>query len=112
MLSPQDNTLFYFTGSIMLKFFRVISLLEGLSFLSILSVTLGLVSRDFVFQLGMAHGVLFMLYLLLSLIVSNKNKWSLFIWLSLFIASIVPFAFIGVEIFLSKVLGYQKPAEA
>jgi integral membrane protein len=96
----------------MLKFFRVISLLEGLSFLSILSVTLGLVSRDFVFQLGMAHGVLFMLYLLLSLIVSNKQKWSLFIWLSLFIASIVPFAFIGVEIFLSKVLGYQKPAEA
>ena len=92
----------------MLKFFRVISLLEGLSFLSILSVTLGLVSRDFVFQLGMAHGVLFMLYLVLSLIVSNKEKWSLVIWLSLFIASIVPFAFIAVEIYLSKILGYKK----
>jgi|TARA_B110000116_G_C16643496_1_gene493979 integral membrane protein len=95
----------------MLKFFRVISLLEGLSFLSILSVTLGLVSRDFVFQLGMAHGVLFMLYLVLSLIVSNKEKWSLVIWLSLFIASIVPFAFIAVEIYLSKILGYKKLAE-
>ncbi|HBY86792.1 MAG TPA: DUF3817 domain-containing protein, partial [Colwellia sp.] len=56
----------------MLKYFRAISLLEGLSFLAILSVSFGLVSRDFVFMLGMAHGVLFMLYLFLSLIVSNK----------------------------------------
>jgi len=90
----------------------VISLLEGLSFLAILSVTLGLVSRDFVFQLGMIHGVLFMIYLLLSLIVSNKQQWSLVTWLSLFIASIVPFAFIIVEIFLSRKLAYQKPAQA
>ena len=96
----------------MFKYFRVISLLEGLSFLAILSVTLGLVSRDFVFQLGMIHGVLFMIYLLLSLIVSNKQQWSLVTWLSLFIASIVPFAFIAVEIFLSKKLAYQKPAQS
>jgi len=96
----------------MFKYFRVISLLEGLSFLAILSVTLGFVSRGFVFQLGMIHGVLFMIYLLLSLIVSNKQQWSLVTWLSLFIASIVPFAFIAVEIFLSKKLAYQKPAQA
>ena len=84
----------------MLKFFRVISIFEGLSFLAILSVTLGFISRDFVSQLGMFHGVLFMLYILLSLIVSDKQKWSVVIWVSLFIASIVPFAFIPVEIFL------------
>jgi len=92
----------------MFKFFRIISLLEGFSFLAILSITLGFVSRDFVFQLGMLHGVLFMLYLFLSLIVSNKQQWPLVIWLSLFIASVVPFAFIAVEIFLSKAKGYQK----
>ncbi len=96
----------------MLKYFRAVSILEGLSFLAILSVSFGLVSRDFVFQLGMAHGVLFMLYLFLSLAVSNKQQWSLLIWLSLFVASIVPFAFIGVEIYLSRVSGYQKTAEA
>jgi integral membrane protein len=96
----------------MLKFFRVISLLEGFSFLSILGVTLGLVSRDFVFHLGMAHGVLFMLYLLLSLIVSNKQQWSIVTWLSLFIASIVPFAFIAVEIFISRAMADPKPAKA
>ncbi|KGJ88631.1 DUF3817 domain-containing protein [Colwellia psychrerythraea] len=96
----------------MLKYFRAISLLEGLSFLAILSVSFGLISRDFVFMLGMTHGVLFMLYLFLSLIVSNKQQWSLLVWLSLFIASIIPFAFIGAEIFLSRLTENQKLAEA
>jgi len=96
----------------MLNYFRAVSLLEGLSFLAILSISFGFLSRDFVFIVGMGHGVLFMLYLLLSLIISNKQQWSLRIWLPLFIASIVPFAFIGVEVFLSRVLGYQKIAEA
>lgn len=96
----------------MLKYFRAISLLEGLSFLAILSVSFGLVSRDFVYQLGMTHGVLFMLYLFLSLIVSNKQQWSLLTWVSLFVASIVPFAFIGVEIFLSKKAESKELAEA
>jgi integral membrane protein len=96
----------------MLKYFRAISLLEGLSFLAILSVSFGLVSRDLVYQLGMTHGVLFMLYLFLSLIVSNKQQWSLLTWVSLFVASIVPFAFIGVEIFLSKTAESKELAEA
>lgn len=96
----------------MLKFFRLVSLLEGLSFLAVLSISFGLVSRDFVFQLGMIHGVLFMLYLLVSLIAANKQQWSMLIWLSLFIASIVPFAFIAVEIFLNKKLAYQKLVKA
>jgi len=96
----------------MLKYFRAISILEGLSFLAILSVTLGLISRDFVFQLGMIHGVLFMLYLLLSLIVSNSQRWSLKIWLPLFIASLIPFAFIPVEMFLSRTSSVDKTATA
>lgn len=96
----------------MIRCFRVISLLEGLSFLAILSISFGLLSRDFVFMVGMGHGVLFMLYLFLSLIVSNKHEWSSRIWLALFIASIVPFAFIGVEVFLSRVSGHQKVANA
>jgi len=103
---------FDFKVVIMLKYFRAISILEGLSFLAILSVTLGLISREFVYQLGMAHGVLFMLYLILSLVVSNKQNWSILMWLSLCLASIIPFAFIPVEIYLSKVLAYRKPATA
>lgn len=95
----------------MLNYFRAVSILEGLSFLAILSITLGFISRDFVFQIGMTHGVLFMLYLFLSLIVSNNQEWSLKVWSSLLLASIIPFAFIPTELFLSRAQGYQKAVE-
>jgi len=85
-----------------LKLFRLISLSEGFSYLLILSVTLGIISRDYVFPLGVAHGVLFIAYMMLSLNVSHKQSWSVFVWLFVFFASIVPFAFIAVEFFLRK----------
>lgn len=96
----------------MLKSFRIVSMLEGFSYLAILSVTLGFISRDFVSQLGMLHGVLFMLYLFMSLSVSNKQQWSLVTFLSLFIASIVPFGFIAIDLFLSKQQASQKLTQA
>jgi integral membrane protein len=85
-----------------LKYFRAISFLEGMSYLLILSVTLGFISRDFVSTLGMMHGVLFVLYLVLSLATSHKQAWPITTWLLVFLASLVPFAFIAVEIFLKK----------
>lgn len=88
----------------MLTLFRIISLLEGLSYITILSITLGVLSRDLIFPVGMAHGLLFILYLVLSLLVCNKQQWSLKIWLPLFLASFVPFAFIPVELYLRKVI--------
>lgn len=91
----------------MLTFFRVISILEGLSYLAILSITLGVISRDFVFQVGMGHGVLFMLYLFVSLQVSDKQGWSLKIWIPLFLASIIPFAFLLAEFYLRKASGHS-----
>ncbi|PHS31369.1 MAG: hypothetical protein COA95_06100 [Methylophaga sp.] len=86
----------------MLKNFRVISVVEGLSFLMILCVTFGIISRDFVFYLGMFHGVLFIAYLVLSLLVTDKKGWSILIWLALFLAAVIPFAFIIVELLLRK----------
>ena len=85
-----------------LKYFRIISVAEGFSYLAILSVTLGFISREFVSYLGMFHGVLFMLYIVLLLAVTDKNGWSILRRVALFIASIVPFAFILVELFLRK----------
>jgi len=87
----------------MIKAFRTISILEGLSYLVILSVTFGLIGREWVFSLGMVHGVLFVLYLVFSLIVSGKKEWSVLKWLILFIASVVPFAFLLVELYFKKV---------
>ena len=86
----------------MTKFFRSISVLEGVSFLVILSVSFEFISREYVYQLGMTHGILFACYLILSLLVANKFKWSVIVWLLVFLASLVPFAFIAVEVYMSK----------
>ena len=88
----------------MLKFFRIASMLEGISFLLILCVSFDIISRDFVYTLGMGHGVLFLMYLVFSFIASHKQGWSVFVWLLVFLASIIPFAFVPVEVFLQKEL--------
>ena len=90
-------------GIKMITAFRMISVLEGLSYLVILSVTLGFIDREWVTALGMTHGVLFIIYLILSLIVSEKKGWSVFKLLIFFVASVVPFAFILIEVYLRKI---------
>lgn len=91
-----------------MKYFRVASLLEGTSYLAILSVTAGLISRDYVSVIGAAHGVLFILYLLLSLQASHKQGWSVITWLLIAFASVVPFAFVAVEVYLRKEMRGQE----
>lgn len=86
----------------MLKKFRIVSVAEGLSYLAILCVTLGLIDREFVSYLGMLHGLLFIVYLALSFALAEKKGWSILIWLAMFVAAIAPFAFIIVEFFLRK----------
>lgn len=92
----------------MLKLFRIASLLEGLSYLLILSVTAGLVSRDFVYVLGMGHGALFVLYFVLSLLASHRQSWSVFVWFMTLLAAVIPFAFIAVEVFIRKEMETKK----
>lgn len=87
----------------MIKAFRLISLLEGLSYIAILSVTLGFISRDHVSTLGMTHGILFMVYLMLAMSVSSDKKWPSWKLGLVILASLVPFAFIPAEVFLRKV---------
>ena len=86
----------------MFNFFRIVSIVEGLSYLTILSVTLEIISREFIFSIGMFHGILFMIYIIASLTLSDKKGWPILTWLALFIASVIPFAFIAVEIYLRK----------
>lgn len=86
----------------MLSIFRFFSVLEGLSYLVILSVTLQIIPREYVFYLGMAHGILFLIYFVLSLVVSHKQEWSVVTWLLVLLAAIVPLAFLPVEVFLKK----------
>lgn len=95
-----------------LSVFRIISILEGLSYLAILSVTLELLSREFVFQMGMTHGVLIMVYMVGSLMVAHKEDWSLKVWLGVFLASLIPMAFVAVELYLQKSVARGATPEA
>lgn len=94
----------------MLKLFRAASFIEGMSYLVILCVTIGLISRDFVSVLGMTHGVLFITYCVLALVVSHRQGWSFKVSLLLLASALMPFAFVPVELFLQrelrKVVGY------
>ena len=86
----------------MLNIFRTSSICEGISYLVILCVSLGIVSREYVFFIGITHGALFLLYLFLSLIASHKQSWPVMDWLLVFLAAVVPFAFLLVEFFIRK----------
>ena len=88
----------------MLTYFRISSFLEGISYLVILCVSLNIISRELVYIIGMTHGALFVVYFVLSLIASHKQGWSVVIWLLVFLAAVVPFAFILVELFIKKQL--------
>ncbi len=66
--------------NITLKTFRVISLLEALSFVVLLLVAMPvkyiLGNPELVRIVGMAHGILFVLYILGAFLFKNKLKWS------------------------------------
>lgn len=79
----------------MLKFFRVLSLIEGLSLATLLLVAMPAKYQfgyDFVWPVGMVHGILWLFYFMLSLLVSHQQKWSVLFWVLVLLASITPFA--------------------
>jgi len=65
-------------------------------------VTAGLVSRDYVSVLGMTHGILFILYAVLLVTVATVKRWSIWLTLGLFLASLIPFLFLAVEYYLKQ----------
>lgn len=74
---------------------RIVSFLEGLSFLLLLGVAMPLKYKfdmpQFVPYAGMTHGVLFISFIVILLIVCQLQKWSLKVFLFGLIASILPF---------------------
>ncbi|TXB65189.1 DUF3817 domain-containing protein [Vicingus serpentipes] len=79
----------------MVKILRVIALLEGLSFLILLGIAMPLKymldKPEMVRIVGMAHGVLFIAYIILVIIVRELKKWNLKQTFLALIASILPF---------------------
>ena len=80
--------------NITLKTFRVISLLEALSFVILLLVAMPikyiLGNPELVRIVGMAHGILFVLYIIGALLFINKLNWSNQILVVVILCSIIP----------------------
>ena len=79
----------------MKKFFRLITLLEGLSYILLLFIAVPLkygAGDDFLVKiLGMPHGILFMFYLALAFYLKDSYEWKWQQTAIVFLASIVPF---------------------
>ncbi len=84
----------------MTNVFRIISVLEGLSFITLLGLVYVLNMREYVFVVGMGHGILFLIYFIGSFVISHHKNWSVMVWLMVLLCSVIPFAFIPVEIWL------------
>lgn len=74
---------------------RIIAFLEGVSFLVLLGIAMPLKylagMPQAVKMVGMAHGVLFILYILLLVQVTTERNWSFKKALLAFVASLIPF---------------------
>ena len=80
--------------NITLKTFRVISLLEALSFVILLLVAMPikyfLGNPELVRIVGMAHGILFVLYIIGALLFKKKLNWSNQVLVVVILCSIIP----------------------
>ena len=74
---------------------RLLAFLEGISFVALLGIAMPLkyyyAKPEAVKIIGMAHGVLFILYTINLLIVHLKLRWSYGKTLGAFVAALIPF---------------------
>lgn len=86
------------------KVLRVLGMLEACSFLLLLFVAMPmkywLDNGSLIAPVGMAHGVLFLAYLLVLLVVSHQQKWPVSMFVMGLLAAILPF---GPLVFDAKV---------
>ena len=96
-----------------IKTLRLVGLIEGLSFLLLLFIAMPVKymmdNPVLVKYVGMGHGVLFILFLVVLFAVCEKQKWSLSMFIMGLIASILPF---GPLIFDMKLKKLEQPAKA
>ncbi|MPT36057.1 MAG: DUF3817 domain-containing protein [Flavobacterium sp.] len=85
----------------MLRFFKIIAFLEGISLLLLLFVAMPLKymydKPEMVRMVGMAHGLLFIGYIVLASMLKMEENWSLKKFLIVCVASVIPFGTFYVE---------------
>ncbi|WP_405609982.1 DUF3817 domain-containing protein [Polaribacter sp. Asnod1-A03] len=79
----------------MKSIFRIVSLLEGVSYLLLLFIATPIKylqdNPEYVKMLGMPHGILFMLYVVLAIVLKKEMKWDTKNFVVILIASVIPF---------------------
>lgn len=79
----------------MKNIFRIVSFLEGVSYLLLLFIASPIKyfqgDASYVKMLGMPHGILFMLYIVMAIIIQKQMKWNLKNLGIVLLASILPF---------------------
>lgn len=79
----------------MKKIFRIVSFLEGVSYLLLLLIATPVKyfgeDPSYVKMLGMPHGILFMLYVILAFMLKNEMQWDRKNFAIILLCSILPF---------------------
>jgi integral membrane protein len=85
----------------MIKFFKIVALLEGISLLLLLFFAMPM---KYIFELpiyvkiiGMAHGLLFIAYIALAIMNKIEEQWEIKKFLIICVASVVPFGTFYIE---------------
>ena len=84
----------------MLKTFRILSVIEGLSLVTLLLIAMPAkyhFGYDFIWPVGMTHGLLWMAFVVFSLVVSHLQQWSVLVWLLALVCSVIPFGFVFLD---------------
>jgi integral membrane protein len=85
----------------MIRIFKIIALLEGISLLLLLFFAMPMKyiheQPIFVKTIGMAHGVLFIAYILLAIMLKIEEKWDLKKFAVVCLASVLPFGTFYIE---------------
>ena len=75
--------------------FRFVAFLEGLSYILLLFIATPIKylgdDAQYVKMLGMPHGILFMLYIILAFMLKQENNWFKDNFKTVLLASIIPF---------------------
>ncbi len=85
------------------KIFKNVAILEGISYLVLFSNMLFIkptnpvVYKTLLYPIGMTHGILFIGYVILAILLKKSQKWNLKVFSIILIASLLPFATFFIE---------------
>ncbi|GAA4243537.1 MULTISPECIES: DUF3817 domain-containing protein [Winogradskyella] len=85
----------------LLPVFRIVALLEGVSYILLLFIATPIKylyeDPQYVKLLGMPHGILFMAYVVIAVLISSDMKWPTRTFWIVLLASIIPFGTFYIE---------------